>query len=170
MKTFASLILICLMQSVVQAKPPAKTDYGQLIVEQLAMRFRCPDRYMNSDRGEPAPKDMAFAEMVRRGLIRIGTTKVEVEFLLGSGEFPSDPSTTVTELNFGMMGGGLTIVLDKNGTVSAAHVHHDGEPDHAHIEEIPLKPKKPTTPNKSVDATARSPLVRAESPAPPHHL
>lgn len=170
MKTLTSLILICLLNSVVQAKPTAKTDYRQLIVEQLAMRFRCPDRYMDSDRGEPAPKDMAFAEMVRRGLIRIGTTKVEVEFLLGPSDSPSDASTTNTQLSFGMMGGGLTIVLDKNGTVSAAHVHHDGEPDHAHIEEIPLKPTKQPTPNKPVDATARSPVVESESPAPTQHL
>jgi hypothetical protein len=146
MKIFASLALICLLHSVAQAKSLVKTDYGQLIVEQLAMRFRFPDRYMDSDRGEPAPKDMAFAEMVRRGLLRIGTTKVEVEFLLGPAEFPSGAGTAVTQLNFGMMGGGLTIVLDQHGTVSAAHVHHDGDPDHAHIEEIPLKPGKQTLP------------------------
>jgi len=126
------------------------------------MRFRCPDRYMDSDRGEPAPKDMAFAEMVRRGLIRIGTTKVEVEFLLGPSESPSDASTTDTQLSFGMMGGGLTIVLDKTGTVSAAHVHHDGEPDHAHIEDIHLKPRQPTTPKSSLP-TGRSSKVSSST-------
>ena len=144
MKTLVSLLTICLVTLQLQANEPAKTDYGKLMVEQLAMRFRFPDRYMDFERGEPAPKDMAFYEMVRRGLIRVGTVKAEVEFLLGASEFPGEKGAAekdTSELNFGMMGGGLFIVLDKDGTVIRALLHHDGDPESAHTDSIQLKPK-----------------------------
>lgn len=125
-----------------QAEEPAKTDYKRLMVEQLAMRFRYPDRYMEIERGEPAPKDMAFGEMVRRGLIRIGTPKAEVEFLLGPSESFGSVDAMEEELNFGMMGGGLYILLDESGAVLTAVIHHDGDSESAHVDQVRLKPKE----------------------------
>lgn len=155
---------------VVAAGPrPAKTDYAKLKIEELAMRFRFPDRYMDTDRGEPAPRDMALGEMLRRKQLQLHVTKADVVFLLGKpeGDLTAAPDTAL-QWSYGMMGGTLVINFDKNGRVSEILEHHDGDPESAHTESLlEPSPNKTGQPGHSPAAKpADQPTGKDQSSAP----
>ena len=125
------------------AKEPRqiRTVYSTLAVEELAMRFRFPDRYMDIDRGEPAPRDMALSEMLRRKKLQRATTMGDVEFLLGKPNIEDGFTIQAlndgrVEWNYGMMGGGLSIIFDAKGRVAEILEHHDGDPESSHTDNL----------------------------------
>ena len=100
------------------------SSYSQLDEDELKLRFRFPERYLDRP-GEPAPRDMALYEFMRRKLLGRGTTRTEVERLLGRHDSPL-ASTKSPEWYYGMMGGTLYLTF-ANEMVSNMVVHHDGE-------------------------------------------
>lgn len=151
MKTIYLIVSFIWCMPILFAKDPkpSRTIYSSLTIEELAMRFRFPDRYMDCDRGEPAPRDMALGEMLRRKKLQRGTKIDDVEFFLGKPKTEDGFTVEVldkgrVEWNYGMMGGGLSIIFDSNGGVSEILEHHDGEPATAHTENL-LDPKPKET-------------------------
>lgn len=129
-----------------EAPKPIRTEYRRLTIEELAMRFRYPDRYMDGDKGESAPRDGALGEILRRKHLQRGTKTGDVEFLLGKPKPEEGSSVHVlndgrVKWNYSMMGGDLGIVFDPNGGVAEMLEHHDGDPESAHTENL-LDPKK----------------------------
>ena len=150
MKSVYLIISLIWCLPVLSAKEPKqiRTVYATLAIEELAMRFRFPNRYMDCDRGEPAPRDMALSEMLRRKKLQRDTAMDDVAFLLGKPSIEDGFTVKVlddgrVEWTYGMMGGGLSIIFDSKGGVSEILQHHDGEPESAHADNLlDSKPKK----------------------------
>jgi hypothetical protein len=104
-------------------------------VEGLSLRFRHPELFESAhDMARPA----ALGELIRRGVLRPGMTDRDTAFLLGDAEDAvaeevDDQSFT---WHYGLPGGNLVLEFSPQRVLLRAFHTHDGEPDHAHAEQL----------------------------------
>ena len=116
---------------------PLEPDYGSLIIEELAMRFRHPEHYYMTMDDALTPKGRAFWEMLHRKALHKGMPKEDVEFLLGVSE-NRDPETGEPRdgvWRYGLSTGGVQIEFGAHGLERMTR-SHDGPPDVARSEDL----------------------------------
>lgn len=114
---------------------PLEPDYGNLIIEELAMRFRHSGHYQ-TDNTWPS-RGAALGEMLRRKALHKWMKKEDVEFLLGVPD-NRDPATGEHrdgDWRYGVGSGTLSIEFGPNGLERMTQ-GHDGPPDVARSEEL----------------------------------
>jgi hypothetical protein len=164
---------------------PIRTEYASLKIEELAMRFRFPERYKDLSKGEPAPRDTAVREMVRRNLLRLSVRRSEVEFLLGEpGEghnsdlgYNSGPrAADLTQWSYDMVAGKLLVHIGPKGIEAILVEHLDADHESAARFEnllfpIPRKTEpagtaQPATPPKTESSRQVAPPTQKSKDGP----